>query len=77
MKKYEYQFIRVPRVVEKKGFLQTAPSGATFEACKEVIRQEAEKGWRFKQVVVPFHEKMAMYGSDGYEIIFEREAEEE
>ena len=48
MKKYEYQFIRVPRVVEKKGFLQTAPSGATFEAC-----------------------------SDGYEIIFEREAEEE
>lgn len=68
MKKYEYKFIEVP---VKSGFKVKA--GDTFEACKELIVSEAEHGWRLKQVVTPFNEKMGVYGTLGYEIIFERE----
>lgn len=68
MAHYEYKFVEVPR----KGGLK-AQSGDTFEACKQVIADEAAKGWRLKQVVTPFNEKMGMSVATGYQIIFERE----
>lgn len=71
MKKYEYKFIKV----EKESSFKVK-KGATFEKCKEIILEEAENGWRLKQVVVPFNEKTGGYGAYDYEIIFEREVEE-
>lgn len=76
MKKYEYQFVKVPLVSEKKGIVNIAHKGETFEACKEVIVSEASHGWRLKQVVVPFNEKSGVYGADCYQVIFEREIQE-
>ena len=70
MKQYEYQFIEVP---VKIGDEFRAKSGGTFEECKKIIAAEAEKGWRFKQIVTPFSEKVHVYGVMGYQIIFERE----
>lgn len=52
MKKYEYNFIKVP---VKPGF--KAHSDDAFNACKEIIIQEAAKGWRLKQILAPFNEK--------------------
>lgn len=69
MKKYEYKFIEVPA---KRGLKVQA--GDTFEACKEIIVSESKKGWRLKQVVTPFNEKMGVsYGVMGYQVIFEKE----
>lgn len=68
--KYDYKFVEVPA---KNGF--KVKPGDTFEECKKVILQEAENGWRLKQVVAPFHEKMGVYGIVGYQIIFEKNAE--
>lgn len=68
MKKYEYKFVEVS---EKSNF--KTKLGDTFEKCKEVILTEAENGWRLKQVVTPFNEKMGVYGAIGYQIIFEKE----
>ena len=73
MKKYEYKFVKVPIVAEKKGIMSIVHKGETFEACKDVIMKEAENGWRLKQVVVPFNEKSGVYGTDCYQIIFEKE----
>jgi len=73
MKKYEYKFVEVPLVTEKKGIMSIAHKGETFEACKDVIIKEAENGWRLKQVVVPFNEKSGVYGTYCYQVIFERE----
>ena len=73
MKKYEYTFVKVPVVTEKKGIVAIVHKGETFEACKEVIAKEAENGWRLKQVVVPFNEKSGVYGADCYQVIFEKE----
>lgn len=70
MKKWEYQFIKVPK---KVGF-KTQP-GDTFEDCKEIICKQAENGWRLKQVVVPLNEKSGVYNAYCYQIIFEREVE--
>ena len=70
MKKYEYKFVQVPY---KGGF--RAKAGDTFEACKEIIINEAMSGWRLKQVVVPFNEKVGVYGASSYKVIFEREIE--
>lgn len=70
MKKYEYKFVKVPA---KSGF--QVKSGDTFNECKDIINAEAEKGWRLKQVVVPFNEKASAYYASCYEIIFEKEAE--
>ena len=75
MKKYEYKFVKVPVVSEKKGIISIAYKGETFEARKNVIIQEAENGWRLKQVVVPFNEKTGVYGAYCYQVIFEREIE--
>lgn len=67
-KKYEYKFIEVP----SKDGLKTK-AGDSFEECKKVILSEAENGWRLKQIVTPFNEKMGIYGVLGYQIILERE----
>lgn len=68
MKKYEYKFIEVPAKMGLK-----TKAGETFEECKSIIISEAENGWRLKQVVTPFSEKMGVYGVIGYQIIFEKE----
>ncbi len=68
MKKYEYKFVDVPRAGGLK-----AKTGCSFEACKKIILSEAEQGWRFKQVVVPFNEKSGLDIPIGYQIIFEKE----
>ena len=34
---------------------------------------EYENGWHLKQVVTPFNGKMGVYGTAGYQIIFEKE----
>lgn len=73
MKTYEYKFVEVPVVVEKKGVLTVAHKGDTFEACKEVIQTQAKDGWRLKQVVVPFNEKTGVYQATCYQVIFEKE----
>lgn len=70
MQKYEYKFVKIEA---KSGF--KVKSGDTFEECKVIIQAEAEKGWRLKQVVVPFSEKTGVYGTSCYEIIFEREVQ--
>ena len=75
MKKYEYKFVEVAVVTEKKGIVNIAHKGETFEACKEIIMKEAENGWRLQQVVVPFNEKSGVYGANCYQVIFEKEVE--
>lgn len=67
MKKYEYKFVEV---AAKRG--RKDKPGDTFTACKEIILAEAENGWRLKQVVTPFHEKLGVCAALGYQIIFER-----
>ena len=56
MKKYEYKFIEVPKKSGIKGH------GSTFTECQNIIMEEAQNGWRLKQVVVPFNEKTGVYG---------------
>lgn len=73
IKRYEYKFVEVPIVTEKKGIVRVAHIGSTFEACKEVIQNEANNGWQLKQVVVPFNEKTGVYGTYCYQVIFEKE----
>lgn len=68
MKKYEYKFVEIPKKTELK-----VKRGETFEECKQVIKAEAEQGWRLKQVVTPFNEKAGVYAPYCYQIIFERE----
>ena len=68
MSKYEYKFVEVPA----KSGLKVKP-GDTFEKCKEIIVTEAEDGWRLKQILTPYNEKMGVYGALGYQIIFEKE----
>lgn len=68
--RYEYKFVEVP-VKIGAGF--RAASGETFEECKKIIASEAGNGWRFKQIVTPFSEKIHVYGVMGYQIIFEKE----
>ncbi len=66
MKKYEYKFIEVERQSQK---------GATFKECKQIILQEAEQGWRLKQVVTDFNEKLGISSAMGYQIVFEKEVD--
>lgn len=69
MKKYEYKFVEISR--KPGGFKVKA--GDTFEECKKVIVEEAEQGWKLKQIVTPFNEKTGVYAPYCYQIIFERE----
>ena len=68
MRKFEYKFVEIPRNNGLK-----VKTGETFETCKQVIMEEAEQGWRLKQVVTPFNEKAGVYAPYSYQIIFERE----
>lgn len=68
MKKYEYKFIEVQG---RMGL--GAKSGYAFEECKKIIISEAEAGWRLKQIVTPFNEKVTVHSALGYQIVFERE----
>lgn len=68
MERYEYKFVEVKAKRELK-----AQCGDTFEECKQVITAEAQNGWRLKQVVVPFNEKLGVNSATGYQIIFEKE----
>ena len=47
--------------------------GDTFDECIRIINVEAENGWRLKQVVTPFNEKLGVNSAIGYQIIFEKE----
>ncbi len=69
MKKYEYKFVEV----SAKSNFKMKP-GESFEECKKIILEEAEKGWQLKQIVTPFNEKLGVYGAMGYQIIFEKES---
>lgn len=73
MKKYEYKFIKV----EKIGMFKRDSGDGAFENCKEIILQEAESGWRFKQIVTLFDEITLRYEFIPlrYEVIFEREVD--
>lgn len=68
MMHYEYKFVEVPRARGAK-----AQTGDTFEACKQIITEEAANGWRLQQIVTPFNEKTGVYSAVCYQIIFERE----
>ena len=69
--KYEYKFIQVP--LREKGF--KTKLGENFEICKEVIVEEADNGWGFKQIVIPANEKTGLSAPYCYQIIFERTIE--
>ena len=68
--KYKYKFVKVPM---RRGFKKKL--GETFERCKEVITEEAESGWRLKQVVMPANEYTGIAGVHSYQIIFEKAVE--
>ncbi len=70
MKQYEYKFVGVKA---KRGLKDKR--GDTFWECEQIITAEAQNGWRLKQVVTSFDEKMGVYCASGYQIIFEREIE--
>lgn len=69
MTTYAYKFVTVPR---QRG----GRPGDSFAACKQVIADAAQEGWRLVQVVTPFNEKMGISFPMGYEVIFERVADE-
>ena len=68
MKKYEYKFVKISA---KRGLKDKV--GDTFDECIRIINVEAENGWRLKQVVTPFNEKLGVNSAIGYQIIFEKE----
>ncbi len=74
MKRYEYKFVKVSiNWKAKRIFFHAPKNGSTFEACKEVIQNEAEAGWRFKQIIMPFNEGSIIGRAQCYQVIFERE----
>ena len=45
MKQYEYKFIQVPVAWNTQGIISRPPkAGSTFDACKDVIENEAANG---------------------------------
>lgn len=68
MKRYEYKFVEVKA---KRGLQDKC--GDTFEECKQIIIAESQNGWRLKQVVQSFNEKLGINSATGYQIIFEKE----
>jgi hypothetical protein len=70
MAQYEYKFVKIPRssMAKQKDWLKSDD----FKKSKDVIVSEAN-GWRFKQVVVPYQERLGLFIAKGYEIIFEKE----
>lgn len=70
--KYEYKFVEVP--LRDKGF--KTKLGLAFDRCKEVIVEEANNGWRLKQIVIPANERTGVAAPYCYQIIFEKAIEE-
>ncbi len=70
--KYEYKFVEVP--LREKGF--KTKLGETFEKCKRIIVEEADNGWRLKQIVIPANERTGVAAPYCYQIIFEKPIEE-
>lgn len=66
--KYEYKFVEVP--LRENGF--KTKQGDSFEKCKEVITEEANNGWRLKQIVIPANEKTGISVPYSYQVIFEK-----
>jgi len=66
MSQYEYKFVEIPR-----SWIFAFFKHYDFENCKDVIVSEAKKGWKLRQVVVPYRERI--FYPRGYEIIFEKE----
>ncbi|HCN59375.1 hypothetical protein ABIC15_003044 [Exiguobacterium sp. PvP048] len=60
---YEYQYIRID-------FKRL--SGNPKEDYREVINQQAEKGWRFVQLIAPDFVTSGVGVGTYYELIFER-----
>jgi len=70
--KYEYKFVEVPL---RENGLKTKV-GEAFEKCKKIIVEEANNGWRLKQIVIPANEKTGVAAPYCYQIIFEKPIEE-
>lgn len=70
--KYEYKFVEVP--LRRNGF--KTKLGESFDKCKEIIEEEANNGWRLKQIVIPANEKTGVAAPYCYQIIFEKSIEE-
>ncbi len=64
--KYEYKFVVVPLIKFKTEL------GTTFERCQEIIIEEADNGWRLKQVVIPANERTGVVSPYCYQIVFEK-----
>jgi len=62
----------LPSYQTRKNGLKVRPN-ETFEECRRIITAEAEQGWRLKQIVTPFNEKIGVLVPICYQIIFERE----
>lgn len=66
--RYEYKFIEVQ--LRENGF--KTKQGDAFERCKEVIIEEANNGWRLKQIVIPANEKTGISAPYSYQVVFEK-----
>lgn len=66
--KYEYKFVEVP--LRGNGF--KTKQGDSFEICKDVITEEANNGWRLKEIFIPPNEKTGISVPYNYQVIFER-----
>lgn len=66
--KYEYKFVEVQ--LRENGF--KTKQGDSFNKCKEIIIEEANNGWRFKQIFIPANEKTGIPVPYSYQIIFEK-----
>lgn len=70
--KYEYKFVEVP--LREHGF--NTKVGESFNRCKSIIIEEASKGWKLNQILIPANEKTGISMPYCYQIIFERIIEE-
>lgn len=70
--KYEYKFVEIP--LREKGF--KTKLGDAFDRCKEIIMEEANSGWRLKQIIIPANEKTGLSMPYCYQIIFEKLVQE-
>ncbi len=66
--KYEYKFVEI--TLREKGF--KTKLGDSFNRCKDIIVEEATRGWRLKQIVIPANEQTGISAPYCYQIIFEK-----
>ena len=71
-KTYEYKFVRIG---ENRVSPLFGPAGSARRDYQEVVREHARQGWRLVQIFAP---GVAAFGAARYyELIFEREAEDD